>query len=170
MLDLSGLVSPHFGWGEMVTTQSRSLEILDKQSNPPEQVRTNLVLFCDELLEPVRLAIGPVAVTSGYRCEELNRSIGGSPTSRHMDGLAADIHPIRGSLIEAYERIASVDLETMDQLILEFGRWIHVGGAPRNVKPRHQLLMIWEPGKYVPFDPSDVRVVSLWRTHDTANL
>lgn len=34
---------------------------------------------------------GPVVVNSGYRCEKHNREVGGSPTSSHLKGLAADL-------------------------------------------------------------------------------
>lgn len=46
-----------------------------------------------EMLERLRAACGdiPLTITSGFRCPQHNRSVGGSPASRHMFGLAADI-------------------------------------------------------------------------------
>lgn len=51
----------------------------------------------DELvnkLEIVRTAVGPLKITSGYRCPAHNKAVGGEPNSAHMSGLAADIQPI----------------------------------------------------------------------------
>jgi uncharacterized protein YcbK (DUF882 family) len=47
-----------------------------------------------EKLEEVRVALGPLRVTSGYRCPQHNKDVGGAPSSSHMAGLAADIQPI----------------------------------------------------------------------------
>lgn len=166
-LRLAHRVTPHFTWGELTTTQSRDPLVLAEQGNPPAEIRGHLLRLAEELLEPARLLLGPIGVTSGYRCPRLNAAIGGSLTSMHMRGLAADLHPLRGGLVEAYERIASSDPEPLDQLILEFGRWIHLGGTLAERKPRHQLLMIWEAGIYLPFDPADPRVQAL-RTREDA--
>lgn len=52
-------------------------------------------LACTELflvLELVRLKFGvPVIITSGYRCPDHNKNVGGAPESKHVDGIAADI-------------------------------------------------------------------------------
>ena len=46
-----------------------------------------------ETLQVIRDAIkAPITISSGYRCAELNKAVGGSKTSSHMQGLAADIH------------------------------------------------------------------------------
>ncbi len=45
------------------------------------------------LLEPLRVYHRqPMYITSGYRSEELNRLVGGSPNSQHMRGEAVDIY------------------------------------------------------------------------------
>lgn len=65
-------------------------------------------------LQKVRENFGPMAVNSGYRCEQHNRSVGGSPESSHLHGLAADIrcsnslsrfHLLRSLMQEGFQRI-----------------------------------------------------------------
>lgn len=52
----------------------------------------NLVRLIETLLDPVREKLGqPIKVTSGYRPDKLNKAVGGSPTSNHRYGCAADI-------------------------------------------------------------------------------
>ena len=53
----------------------------------------------DALQELRDAAGGPIRVNSGYRCPEHNRKVGGSPTSQHLVGKAADI------VIEGYSVI-----------------------------------------------------------------
>ena len=54
---------------------------------------SNLEMLCRFTLEPIRKFLGcPVRVSSGYRCKRLNMEVGGSPTSDHRNGLAADIY------------------------------------------------------------------------------
>ena len=54
---------------------------------------SNLEMLCRFTLEPIRKFLGcPVRVSSGYRCKRLNMEVGGSPTSDHCNGLAADIY------------------------------------------------------------------------------
>ena len=144
-------VSPHFSFAELTTTEHR--EFLVEQTSPPAQVRANLVRLAVDLLEPARELVGPLRVNSGYRCPELNRKIGGSRTSAHMDGRAADVFPLDMEIPEAFAILADSGLP-FDQLILEFNRWIHVGAAPHGKEPRRQLLAIYEPGRYEPWRPA----------------
>lgn len=54
---------------------------------------SNLEMLCRFTLEPIRKFLGcPVRISSGYRCKRLNAEVGGSPTSDHRYGLAADIY------------------------------------------------------------------------------
>ena len=76
----------------------------------------------------------PIQITSGYRSVALNTAIGGSPSSQHTKGLAADfVAPGFGSPRSICETIAGNDeLIGFDQLIFE-GQWVHVSfsNAPR---------------------------------------
>ena len=149
------LVSPHFSFGELTVTEHR--DVLAEQADPPAQVRANLRRLAVDLLEPVREIVGRLHVNSGYRSPALNAAIpGSSRTSRHMDGLAADVFPLDMSLHDAYQRIFQSSIP-WDQLIWEWGRWIHVGAALHGQEPRRQALMIFAPGRYEPFAASDPR-------------
>lgn len=70
----------------------------------------------------------PVQITSGYRCLELNRRIGSSDGSDHVQALAADIKvPGFGSAREIALALAAVQAQLgIGQLIYEFGSWVHV--------------------------------------------
>jgi zinc D-Ala-D-Ala carboxypeptidase len=160
-MDPRALVTPHFAWAEMLRTDHRDPAILREQANPPQAIQANVASFCQDLLEPVRELTGRLRINSGYRCPALNAAIGGARTSAHMAGRAADVVPLELGLVEAYERIAGAGLPALDQIILEYGAWVHLGASFSERAPRHQLLMIWEPGIYLPWDPSDARVVGL---------
>jgi zinc D-Ala-D-Ala carboxypeptidase len=152
---LSGPITEHLSWEEATTTEVRAF--LAEQNPPPQDIIDNIDRFALEFFEPARALCGPLRVNSLYRCPGLNAYIGGSKTSRHMLGLAADLWPIRIPLREAFERIAASEIH-IDQLILEFQRWLHLGAAPEGVTPRRQLLMIFTPGRYEPWDPQDERI------------
>ena len=152
------MLSPHLSWAEAtVTQQDRDPDVRAAQADPPAQVRVNLLHTALDLFEPARELVGPLRVTSGYRCAKLNALIGGAKTSRHMDGLALDVIPVRMSLRDAYVRIQRAAIP-WDQLIFEYGRWIHMGAAPHGTEPRRQALMIFGGGQYEVFNAADPRV------------
>src|SRR5260370_15822253 len=88
-------------------------------------------------LEQARSVLGvPLRVTSGYRTPAHNAEIGGSATSDHPNGLAADFVPEGMTPYEAYRRlkgaISAGTLPPFDQLIFYAGDdHIHVGLGPR---------------------------------------
>lgn len=89
------------------------------------------------ILQPLRDAVGvPVNVTSGYRSPAVNRAVGGSRTSQHVLGEAADIVVAGMSSRAVCQKIIDMGLP-FDQLIQEFGRWTHVSRGPKN---RRQVL------------------------------
>ena len=53
----------------------------------------NIKALVDNVLDPLRAMIGqPIIITSGYRSQQVNELVGGSKTSQHLTGKAADIH------------------------------------------------------------------------------
>lgn len=95
--------------------------------DPPVEVIDNLRRLCVDILQPYRDVIGvPITITSGYRPPRLNELIGGSTTSAHMDGRAADLYVEGLTPYMVAEGIKSMELP-YDQLIHEFGEWVHVG-------------------------------------------
>lgn len=116
-------LSAHFSLEEMTATQQRGLD-----NRPPASVLKRLKGTA-LALEDVRTLLGdaPVLITSGYRSPAVNRAVGGSPTSAHMRGEAADfICPRFGSPLAICRAIAASDLR-FDQLIEEAGAWVHLG-------------------------------------------
>ena len=94
------------------------------------------------LMEQVRIVLGglPITVTSGYRSPVLNKAIGGAQNSQHLRGLACDfICPKFGSPKKIAEAIMAANIN-YDQLILEFGRWVHISVAEEGKQPRKQEL------------------------------
>lgn len=93
---------------------------------------------------------GPIEVSSGYRCKELNEAVGGSPTSAHPYALAADIQPMSGCFecFRQVVRAAVVDYEGgFDQLIIErrgSAKWVHIGWRHPDGRQRRQLFAISE--------------------------
>lgn len=56
-------------------------------------VLTNINALVNNVLDPLRAMIGrPIIITSGYRSKQVNELVGGSKTSQHLTGKAADIH------------------------------------------------------------------------------
>lgn len=102
-----------------------------------------------EVLQPIRERFGPIRLTSGYRSPALNAAIGGSRTSAHMTGQAADIVPLKASLADVFDWIIAelIPRGVIDQVIWEYGSWIHVGQSGRN---RGEILQAHKGGWYSP--------------------
>lgn len=124
---------------------TKSSTAIKKKINntPTKEVENNLNQLIDNILDPLREAWGqPIIVGSGYRCEALNRAVGGAAHSQHKLGQAADIHTKSDSVEDnkkLFELIKQLKLP-FDQLINEYNyNWIHVSYSPRN---RRQILNI----------------------------
>jgi uncharacterized protein YcbK (DUF882 family) len=108
-------------------------------NTPNSEIIKNLEKLVDFILDPLREKYGkPIKVNSGYRCPALNKAVGGSKTSHHMTGLAADItvgSPTKNKAL--FDLIIQMDLP-YDQVIDEKNfRWVHVSYSD---KPRKQIL------------------------------
>ena len=123
-------LSPHFKLSEF-------LNLRKHQGNfPTMQVVVNLTYGCHQLLEPARLIAGPIIINSGFRCESVNRKVGGVAGSQHLIGQAADIRPKDPSRF-----LALVDFlkkcEYTDQLLTGTS-WLHISWNPFS-PPRHYI-------------------------------
>ena len=109
-------------------TRSDTARRLGIDNKPPASAVKALTVLVDEVLDPLREAWGgPIRVNSGYRCPELNKAVGGSPSSQHQRGEAADITVgSRSGNRRLLALIKRLDLP-VDQCIDEKDcRWIHV--------------------------------------------
>jgi hypothetical protein len=125
-------ITSHFTLEEMLTSQTAVRFRYDEQFSPPDAIVKNLVALCENVLEPLRVALRkPIRVSSGYRCPRVNTKIGGASKSQHMQGEAADIQASSMGVEDLYLFIKNSDLP-FDQLIQEFDNWVHISFAPRN--------------------------------------
>lgn len=101
--------------------------------NTPSSLVVGRLRVVAEGLEKVRAALPifntPILVDSGYRCPELNGAVGGSKTSAHVEGWAADILVKGIPPLEAARAIQASGI-LFDQLIYE-GSWVHISFDPR---------------------------------------
>ena len=81
-------LSKNFSLSEL--TKSETAIRKDIDNTPSNEVLSNLTTLCNMVLQKVRDSHGVVTITSGYRSPELNKAIGGSTTSDHCKGCAAD--------------------------------------------------------------------------------
>lgn len=108
-------------------------------NTPNAEVTANLTALVSNVLDPLREAFGkPIVVTSGYRCQKLNRAVGGAARSQHCKGEAADIRTLSDRTWEnrqLFDLIQKLNLP-FDQLIDEYNYdWVHVSfRAGRNRK------------------------------------
>lgn len=130
-------LSDHFLLSEFCASE-RARKAKIKNIPHLEQV-ANMISLCKNILEPLRAQTGPIIITSGYRCKELNELVGGSENSQHMRGQAADI--LCKSKDDANRYFAILKRMDYDQLIYERRGervWIHVSYAGKN--NRHELI------------------------------
>lgn len=114
---------------------------------PNDCQKSKLQILASTLLQPIRDRWGRVKINSGFRSEFVNQKIGGSPTSQHPEGEAADIDPLDAKLEDVFEWCKGNLI--FGQLIIEHmggARWIHIS-LPRPGKPNQQCLR-FENGTY----------------------
>lgn len=122
-------LSKNFYLDEFTRSEAAARHGLVISVEPDSQVFVYLQRLCVNVLQPLRDALGPVAVLSGYRPPEVNRQVGGAPTSQHVQGLAADIVVSGHTPLQVCEWVRD-NLQSYDQVIHEFGQWAHVSVAP----------------------------------------
>jgi zinc D-Ala-D-Ala carboxypeptidase len=137
-------LTPHFSLEEFTFTEHRNID-----NTLPRDLVPNAISTC-QMLERIRTAMSQergrdiaMFLTSGYRCTQLNRSVGSSDTSDHVLGLAGDWHaPDFGTPYQICQFLKDhVDLLNIGQLIHEFGRWVHTGNR-RPSNPINRVITI----------------------------
>ena len=118
--------------------KSSTAKKLNIDNSPSDEIKENLTVLIEQCLDPIREAFGgSIMVTSGYRCPQLNAACGGSSTSAHKLGQAADIDTSDNTRL--WEVITSGDFK-WTQLINEYPdddgepSWIHISYNPDNLK------------------------------------
>jgi zinc D-Ala-D-Ala carboxypeptidase len=135
-------LSEHFTLGEFTTSATGARLRIENKPGPVEIENCKLVASRLELIRPFS---GPIVPLSGFRCDKLNKAVGGSKTSAHRFGLAVDMRAPRLSNFEL-ARLCVEKIADFDQVILEFpdrddpqAGWVHLGFT-KTREPRRQTL------------------------------
>ena len=135
-------LSEHFSLDE--ATYSETAIRMHINNQPDERHLENMKSAANQL-EAVRNVTGALRVNSWLRLPDVNVAVGGSKVSSHMDGWAIDCSSTAHTPYELCQIVLKNNIK-FDQLIHEYGRWMHVSFAP---EMRQQSLTIYKPeGKY----------------------
>ena len=132
------MLSRHFTLDELTASQTATR--MGREIVPTPEQLANLQRLAELVLEPLRIQLGrPVVISSGLRPAWLNEQIGGAKNSAHLTGRAADITTI-GMTPDTLARFIRNHGFPVDQVIVEFGRWVHVAVAEDGRPPRNEYL------------------------------
>ena len=130
---------------------SETAERFSLHNQPSTEEIAELKNLCVNVLQPLRDSLGvPVIINSGYRGVAVNKKTGGSLTSQHMKGQAADIRVIGMDAQSVCEKIIELDLP-FDQLIFE-GTWTHVSHNAKGNR-KQVLTAHFAPGVKTRYTP-----------------
>ena len=138
-------VTMHFTIEELYASATAKAKGIDNK--PSTQQMINLVYLAAYVLEPLRVAMKePIKIGSGFRCERLNKAVGGVYNSQHMKGQAADLC-IDGDIQKGRKWFNYIKYNLpFDQLIWEGNPktgawWVHVSFVfPDFGKNRHKVI------------------------------
>jgi hypothetical protein len=146
-------ISKHVSWDE--ATKSNTAIRLGIDNTPSDAIVETMKTTAEKIFEPLREKLGPIRITSFFRCPDLNRAIGGSKTSQHCKGEAMDISGIKVTNAMLFD--TACQLAEFDQIIWEFGNstnpaWVHISYS--STHNRKQILVAKKQGTrtiYVPY-------------------
>ena len=123
-------VTMHFTIEELYASATAKAKGIDNKPNMQQMI--NLVYLCAYVLEPLRVAMDePIKIGSGFRCQQLNKAVGGVSSSQHLKGQAADLC-IDGDIRKGRKWFEYIKNHLpFDQLIWETNprtgsSWVHV--------------------------------------------
>lgn len=128
-------ISKNFTLDELTISQEAARSGLPNK--PSDEHIANLKSLCKHILQPLRDHVKkPIIVSSGYRSQTINKRIGGISGSQHTKGQATDF-TIPGMTVEQVVKLVIKLGLPFDQLIDEYGKWVHVSYGPRH---RRQVM------------------------------
>jgi hypothetical protein len=136
-------LTAHFSLEELCTTSNKafaSQNLKEAKENLPYM--EYLALFAEQIRAFIKV---PMIITSGYRCDVLNRAVGGSKSSQHRFFRAIDFIPKGMDIEECFVKLKSSPL-IYQQLIKEQSGdsvWVHVGMGDKREN------LIYKDGKYI---------------------
>lgn len=161
--------APSFKYREFVRSEVATRLVI--KNEPNEEQWQNIELLAKNVLQPVRDRFGRIKITSGFRCEELNKRIGGSEFSNHCRAEAADIEPMEKgvTLFEVLEWIyENLEFRTVIAEHFDKDGWIHidyrVGGNLKRLRLRD------DEHKYEDVSIKFLRKLYLRKTEDNIKL
>ena len=155
-------LSDNFTLSELIrskTAQKRGIK-----NEPNEEIIFALKSLCKNVLQKIRNKVrkqlkqdAVVHVESGYRCKALNKAVGGSKTSQHLVGQAADFWIPNLNIWKTFEYIVTESNINFDKIVGEFLRldekgkpqigWIHVSDRSYKEKNRNIILICFKSNK-----------------------
>ena len=132
-------MTEHFTFNELTNTTHS--ELLESNRKIAEGYMKQLK-YVAGTLEEIREVLGvPLKVTSGFRSSQLNKLVGGSPTSGHTKGLCADVIPNGMDVLEAHNKIINNKdkCPSLKKCILEMVRgseWLHIEAKTEKAQPQ----------------------------------
>lgn len=135
-------ISKNITWDE--ATISPTALRLGINNEPNEAQYTAMVMVAEMCFEKARSVFGPIKINSFFRCEDLNKAVGGSKTSHHVLGSAIDMTLGSRSKNKKLFEWCKDNLQ-YTQLIHEYGDgtgpdWVHISYIPEDLK--NQVLYI----------------------------
>jgi hypothetical protein len=132
-------LTPHFELWEFEVSQTAARRGLDNKI--PPNLMPNAIRLA-EFLEHVRILVdAPIINSSVYRSPLVNKAVKGDKKSQHMQALAADFN-VPGYTVKEVCEILSKSRLQYDQLINEFGAWIHISIPEKGKQPRRMYFNI----------------------------
>lgn len=113
-------LTKNFLLSEFVCSATAKRNNIHQQFTIEINILTNLVYLTSFILQPLRDFVGPINITSGYRCQEVNAIVGGAQSSQHLYGQAVDF--VCKDFLKA---ISFIKNKTFDQLII-YDSFIHI--------------------------------------------
>ena len=146
-------ISEHVSYTEGV--RSNTATRLNLDNTPGSYELSNMGILTDNIFEPLRKWVGgPIKINPFFRCENLNKAIGGSSRSQHCEGRAIDLEDTFGHKTNAEMFQYIKENLNYDQIIWEFGDdtnpdWVHVSYVSDNENRGRALKAVKENGKTV---------------------
>lgn len=147
-------LSEHFTFDELTRTGQTALQAVNRQE--AQACMGALTALATTILEPIRTKFGAVRINSAFRGPAVNSAVGGSKTSQHMSGQAADIVVPGHRLEDVFAWIVKESGLPFGQAILEGPNgkisWIHISlGEPWRAKDRSRQALTWDGKTYAPW-------------------
>ncbi len=145
-LNSNAKLSEHFTLGEMTKSNSHP----EVYNIPSHEAIANLKRVCGWLEVLRERSGGPIRINSGYRSPQLNKKVGGAPTSNHLTGCAADIRVDNMKQLIRYAAIlldyADESKQDFDELLIEKNRygaiWLHFAVRPKDNRRKIMILSV----------------------------